>query len=575
MNLICVLFVVFFLTEHLEFHGNVGVQAILDGTYVNSIEGGNFLVGFFFEGEHGCVGTIVDKDRVVTAAHCMQRYGYTLSFGSLDTSDYYYTEYITQSDIVVHPEYIRYPHVTNDIAVVLLKSPLDFSNKRFGKIQMVAKNDVPKTGDVVSVYGFSRSEHPWRIKQIDKLQYRNSTIYDFSKCQTEYEQRDGGWLDKNTIICVSLRNGVHNRNEGDSGAPLLTQDRKFLGIVSSGWPEMPEIYTYVGAYLDFIADPRGFSSRYHGSRNPHSFNMGSYGYPFGMGSHSFNEGAYQMEPSSSDPFESSSLHSIEPSSSSPSAESTQPSSSSDSTKTSAPVLLDKIDQHKYIALMLYETDTDGPYINTATIFSPNKIVTSAQNIADKSVSVTLSFGTLDASNTNYTVNVSRSEIFIHPEYDADSSHANDLAVILLKKPIKFGRKVGKIDGMVDKKFITGPDDEVTMFGFSESRLRYINTTVAEFVACRYAYWERNNYRVLEEGKQFCVNTGGTGLSCGYTGGPIFTKDKRFLGIISYDYTDLPEICTSVTGSNWEFITNPRTFIANHKKELLKAKNKKK
>ncbi|XP_031627280.1 uncharacterized protein LOC116343398 [Contarinia nasturtii] len=230
-------------------------------------------------------------------------------------------------------------------------------------------------------------------------------------------------------------------------------------------------------------------------------------------------------------------------------------------------LVNDIDSHKYMSVLLYKNHGDDSlYMTSATIVSPNRIVTAAQNVVNRD-SVTLAFNTLDTDETidfssNQKIDVSESEIYIHPGYDANSSHANDLAVIVLKKPLS---NVSEIE-IVASNYTAKQNDMVTMLGFSNSRLSYINTKVADFVTCRYSYWERNNYRVLEEGKQICVSTGNNYIGTGWIGGAVVTSDNKLLGIMSYDYDGLPEVCTLITGSNSEFIKTPKGFIRKYNKK---------
>lgn len=43
-------------------------------------------------------------------------------------------------------------------------------------------------------------------------------------------------------------------------------------------------------------------------------------------------------------------------------------------------------------------------------------------------------------------------------------------------------------------------------------------------------------------------------------GPILSKDKKLLGIVSHSSNGMPQICISVMGRNRDFIDNPRVNL---------------
>lgn len=91
------------------------------------------------------------------------------------------------------------------------------------------------------------------------LQHINSTIHDFEKCRKSYQSKEGVYIERENLrFCVSLRNGRGNSNSGDSGSPVLTPDKKFLGLHSVSVPskKLPEIGVSIPAYMDFVFNPR-------------------------------------------------------------------------------------------------------------------------------------------------------------------------------------------------------------------------------------------------------------------------------------------------------------------------------
>lgn len=148
---------------------------------------------------------------------------------------------------------------------------------------------------------------------------------------------------------------------------------------------------------------------------------------------------------------------------------------------------------------------------SATILSYNKLLTAAHCVQNTS-SITLLLATLNTDEPYYSVDVSDDEIIIHDEYDR-RSHSNNLAIIELKRPLKFSQKIGQVS-MVDKASVrsikTGTN--VLMLGYMESNdpnrnyedthLRSISAKIADFSTCHGIYSGINK---LENGRHFCLH----------------------------------------------------------------------
>lgn len=177
--------------------------------------------------------------------------------------------------------------------------------------------------------------------------------------------------------------------------------------------------------------------------------------------------------------------------------------------------VENMKEHKYAAHVLFYQD-DSLYFCSAVILEKNKILTAAHCMKKKSTfstNVTLAVGAMEIDDLNHTLDVTDDEIFIHPEFD--DSWLNDLAVIQLKKSLKFDDNVGKID--LDKKYKPERKLNVVLAGYSDDYLRYVNTTTVAFKKCRDSYLEKEN-RKLMAGKQFCVKIGNLNINGGYGGG---------------------------------------------------------
>ncbi|XP_031625636.1 chymotrypsin-2-like [Contarinia nasturtii] len=264
MNLFYALFSIFSLAEY------IADSQIIDGELVDKIEDSNFVVGIqyhksFTHHPFNCAGTIVSNCKIVTAAHCVfGRSSFTLIFGTIDLHKPIHTVNITENDIIVHPIYSKKSPWFNDIAVIELKKKLKFS-PMIDKIDMVDEGYVAKTDDQISMFGFTESIHPDRTPKRSNLRSVNSTIADFETCKSSYWNKcKDRVLENQRQFCVSLRNGTHNlTNSGDSGGPVITKDRKFLGVISYDAQQLPEVCTFIAGHRLFIQDPRAFVSSFH------------------------------------------------------------------------------------------------------------------------------------------------------------------------------------------------------------------------------------------------------------------------------------------------------------------------
>ncbi|XP_055307175.1 transmembrane protease serine 11B-like protein, partial [Sitodiplosis mosellana] len=201
------------------------VQAVVGGDWVSDIKLYNHVAGLFYFGKFGCGATIISERRVAT-----------------DTNQYDITRYVKPEDIMIHPNYTKgvFHH---DIAVLEFEEPLDFTNPKIGKAELVPENYVPLDGEAVIVLGFTQFDEEHKQIAYSKLRYVPASVKDFAKCKEETASR-------------VLESGRRNFNQGDSGGPLVTRDGRYLGIVSNALNSIVEVSMNVGAYHTFLNNPR-------------------------------------------------------------------------------------------------------------------------------------------------------------------------------------------------------------------------------------------------------------------------------------------------------------------------------
>lgn len=105
------------------------------GGVVTDISEAPYQVSIEFNGNHGCGGTIIDCDWIVTAGHCVD--GNTppsslvVHAGSTDQNNNAIGQRINVAEIIIHPAYTPFGGgnvASHDIALLRLVDPLDFND---------------------------------------------------------------------------------------------------------------------------------------------------------------------------------------------------------------------------------------------------------------------------------------------------------------------------------------------------------------------------------------------------------------------------------------------------------------
>ncbi|KAK5645604.1 hypothetical protein RI129_004068 [Pyrocoelia pectoralis] len=201
---------------------------------------------------HACGGSIINRNNVITAAHCLEG----------DITDYciqYGVHKIVPNDvnlIQIKKEFIHEsfnPRArAHDIAVLRLSSPLSFNSKSVRPIRLPTQGKKYRvysrgvTAGWGSVDGYA-SEHLQRI---------TIHILSVKECRKAYQF----WFWKEYHICAGNRRDVRKGPcVGDSGSPLIIKG-KLAGLHSWGYKtngicglkEHPGIFTKVSQYVNWI-----------------------------------------------------------------------------------------------------------------------------------------------------------------------------------------------------------------------------------------------------------------------------------------------------------------------------------
>lgn len=191
------------------------------------IEEAPWQVSIQRDGKHLCGGSIYSADIIITAAHCVQGQGYQVRAGSALKNS---------NGSVVDVAAIRtHEGLGNDIAIVRLSKPLEFTNQ-VQPIPLAKTN--PPPGSIAFVSGWGSSSyysHPIDLQGVNL--YIQWPYY----C---------GLTEPSRICAGSFGRAAC---KGDSGGPLVF-DQQLVGVVSGGTKDCTysSIYTSVPYFREWI-----------------------------------------------------------------------------------------------------------------------------------------------------------------------------------------------------------------------------------------------------------------------------------------------------------------------------------
>ncbi|XP_070712120.1 enteropeptidase [Pempheris klunzingeri] len=235
---------------------------------VNAMKGAwPWMVSVQWRGRHVCGASLIGRDWLLTAAHCV--YGkdvlpsWSAVLGLHSQSDVNSLDVQTRQvdRIVINRQYNRQTKQA-DVAMMHLQQPIGFT-------QFIQPVCLPPEGQDVTagrkcfIAGWGRDAEDGSLP--DVLQEARVPLVLQDLCQLQLPE----YTITSSMLCAGYPEGGADACKGDSGGPLMCLDDghwTLIGVTSfgigCGRPERPGVYARVSAFTSWIAQTRRSSSLY-------------------------------------------------------------------------------------------------------------------------------------------------------------------------------------------------------------------------------------------------------------------------------------------------------------------------
>ncbi|KAM6907738.1 enteropeptidase [Xenentodon cancila] len=234
---------------------------------VNAIKGAwPWMVSLHWRGRHICGASLIDRDWLLTAAHCVYGKNVHLQWWTA-VSGLHAQSHLDSDDvqpqqvdrIVIHRHYNRQTKEA-DIAMMHLQQPINFTNW-VQPVCFPAEGQNFPAGSECLIAGWGRQVEGGPIPDI--LQEAKVPLVNQDECQRLLPE----YTITSSMLCAGYPEGGVDTCQGDSGGPLMyLEDGRWtvIGVASfgvgCGRPDRPGAYARVSTFTSWIADVRRSSA---------------------------------------------------------------------------------------------------------------------------------------------------------------------------------------------------------------------------------------------------------------------------------------------------------------------------